>query len=260
MSPLDSTRRAFLAAAAGLLLTPLSARAAYAAVGPKKLIVLICRGGMDGLSVVPPIGDPSYRALRGAIALGGFGEPGGALPLDSVFGLHPSLSFCHGLAQQSQLRVAPSVSTPERSRSHFQSQDVLEAGTAKRAAGVGWLNRTLTALGAAAPSAISVGRQSPLILRGPAPSASWSPGHAATEMGDVGYVLQDLYRNDPLLAPALARGLETEIRARIATRPTGPGRSSGFGETRIGAVGAGPAIKLACRMGLHSNWAKPSAD
>ena len=49
---------------------------------------------MDGLSVSPPIGDPNYAALRGQIAIAGFGQPNGALKLDETFGLHPALRRC----------------------------------------------------------------------------------------------------------------------------------------------------------------------
>ena len=35
----------------------------------KKFVFVICRGGMDGLTVSPPVGDPDYHGLRGPIAL-----------------------------------------------------------------------------------------------------------------------------------------------------------------------------------------------
>src|ERR1700744_2759166 len=92
----DLSRRAALlsAAGAGVAVTFL-ARPSFAAsqgdMAKRKLVVAICRGAMDGLSVSPPVGDPDYAALRGEIAIPGFGQPGGALPLDGIFGLHPKL-------------------------------------------------------------------------------------------------------------------------------------------------------------------------
>ena len=94
------SRRAALFAAAGLgLSVTFLGRQAFAAsegaAARRKLVVVICRGAMDGLSVSPPVGDPDYRGLRGEIAIAGFGQPGGALPLDDTFGLHPKLTAIH---------------------------------------------------------------------------------------------------------------------------------------------------------------------
>src|SRR5271170_7862236 len=69
--------------------------AADGAMETRKLVVVICRGGMDGLSVSPPVGDPNYAALRGRIAIANFGDKDGALKLDSTFGLHPALKSVH---------------------------------------------------------------------------------------------------------------------------------------------------------------------
>ena len=89
-----------------------SCLAAASGAGQRKLVVVICRGGMDGLSVSPPVGDPNYAALRGPIAIPGFGQPGGALKLDDTFGLHPSLGNVYRLAQKGEARIAPAVATP----------------------------------------------------------------------------------------------------------------------------------------------------
>jgi len=208
------SRRAF---AAGVSL-PFLARVAEAAVpAGRKLVVIVCRGGMDGLSVAPPVGDPDYRALRGALALGDT-----ALKLDGTFALHPSLPAIHKLAQAGEARIAPAVATPDRARSHFEAQDVLETG----AAGVyattsGWLNRAVQALGKV--EAISVGPTAPLILRGPAAAGSWSPGRAIDAEARLPALLQDLYKDDPLLGPALARGLQTEAMARESGASTAVG-------------------------------------
>lgn len=226
MTALSLSRRA---CAAGLAL-PLLARVAEAAVpDDRKFVVIVCRGGMDGLSVAPPIGDPDYRALRRTLALGD-----DALRLDGHFGLHPQLTAVHALALAGQARIAPAVASPDRARSHFEAQDVLETG----AAGVyattsGWLNRAVEALSKRGKvQAISVGPTAPLILRGPAPAGSWSPGRSVDAEARLPVMLMDLYRDDPLLGPALARGLATETLAR----------ESGAGEASMaGGMRAGPA-------------------
>ena len=206
--PIQLSRRAL---AAGLAL-PFLARVAEAATPrSKKFVVIICRGGMDGLSVAPPIGDPDYAGLRGGLALGE-----GALKLDGQFALNPALTTVHALALAGQARTAPAVASPDRARSHFEAQDVLETGAADvYATTSGWLNRTVSALsGTRKIEALSVGATAPLILRGPAPAASWSPGRGVDTTAQLPMLLQDLYRDDPLLGPALASGLIPSLGAR----------------------------------------------
>nr|WP_295106196.1 DUF1501 domain-containing protein [uncultured Caulobacter sp.] len=180
----------------------------------KKLVVVICRGGMDGLSVSPPVGDANYTALRGSIAM----QRDQVRMLDETFGLHAALKTVHALAQQGQARIAPAIASPDRARSHFEAQDVLETGASGvYGAETGWLNRTLEALAPVRKvEGLSVGTTAPLILRGKVQAASWSPGKGVDETARLPTLLQDLYRNDPMLGPAFARGLETETMAQQA--------------------------------------------
>jgi uncharacterized protein (DUF1501 family) len=179
---LHLNRRSALFAAAGLgISVTFLGRAVYAAsegdIAKRKLVVVICRGAMDGLSVSPPIGDANYQSLRTEIAIAGFGQPNGALQLDSTFGLHPRLETVHALALKGEARIAPAIATPDRARSHFEAQDVLESGQPATQATSGWLNRAMESLSASRTvHAMSVGPQEPLILRGRMEAASWSPG------------------------------------------------------------------------------------
>lgn len=230
------SRRSVLAAAGafGLSLQFVASQSFAASernAAAKKFVFVICRGGMDGLTAAPPVGDPDYAGLRRAIALGPE-----ALKLDGTFALHPALSATHALAQAGEARIVPAVATPDRARSHFEAQDVLESGaTQVYGAASGWLNRAVESLGKQRKvSALSVGPTAPLVLRGKAPYASWSPGKVVDGAARLPTLLQDLYRNDPLLGPALARGLETEAMAQVAmtgavqSAPmTSPGMTSG---------------------------------
>lgn len=216
-------RRALLGALSlGFSVEFLGSRAWAASEGvaaKKKLVVIVCRGGLDGLSLSPPIGDRDYAALRGPIALAPFGQPGGALKLDETFGLHPVLVTSHRLASKGELRIAPAVATPDRERSHFEAQDVLESGApAVYTVSSGWLNRALAAMGPPGKTkAISIGTTAPLILRGGIEASSWSPGNAAGRDGRLPEILQDLYVNDPLLGPGLATGLALQSMGKLAS-------------------------------------------
>ncbi|MGZ3404007.1 MAG: DUF1501 domain-containing protein, partial [Phenylobacterium sp.] len=232
-APLNVSRRGLLATAAGfglsLQLLAVPAVAADAALNKKKVIVVICRGGMDGLSVAPPVGDSEYHGLRGGLALSDT-----ALPLDGTFALHPQLTAVHAMAKAGEARIVPAVATPDRARSHFEAQDVLETG----APGVysttsGWLNRAVETLSAHRKvDAISIGATAPLLLRGKVQTASWSPGRGVDAEARLPTLLQDLYRNDDLLGPALARGLATETMAKEATAGLdgGPGQMMADGK------------------------------
>lgn len=173
-----------------------------------KLVVVIARGAMDGLSVTVPYADPNYRALRGTLAIGAPGEANGALALSEGFGLHPALTTLHQMYGEGQLRFAPAVAIPVRVRSHFDAQDVLEnGGEGLRAQSDGWLNRALVSAGGQGSlKGLSIGAQTPLILRGRAETSSWAPGGQVKGEDRIASLLQDLYVEDPMLGQSLARG------------------------------------------------------
>ena len=215
-SNLPSRRGVLAAAAFGVSLQFVAGQSFAASEGglaKKKFVFVICRGGMDGLTVSPPVGDPDYADLRRQIALADE-----APKLDATFALHPALAATYQLAKAGQARIVPAVATPDRARSHFEAQDVLESGAAAvYAESSGWLNRAVETLSRARKvSALSVGPTAPLVLRGKAPYASWSPGRVVNGSARLPALLQDLYKDDPLLGPALARGLATEAMAREA--------------------------------------------
>lgn len=217
----DLLKQAAAAAAVttgGLLLPQ---RMAFAAVGQgdARLVMVVLRGALDGLSVVPPVGDPAYAALRRQIALPAAGATGGVLPLDGTFGLHPSLSFLAESWQAQQLTVLHAVATPYRERSHFDGQDVLESGHLRaHAAQTGWLNRALMQLPGPRQrdAGIALGANIPLLMRGPAAVASWSPSKLAQLDDDTLQRIGDLYASDGLLSRRLADALSADAIAKQA--------------------------------------------
>src|SRR6185369_14171702 len=58
-----------------------------------RFLLVILRGGMDGLMAVPAVGDPDFASARGALAQ--FASP--PLALDNTFALHPNLSQLHAM-------------------------------------------------------------------------------------------------------------------------------------------------------------------
>ena len=179
------------------------------------------RGALDGLAAVPPYGDPDYAGLRRELALKAPGTPGGALPLNGFFGLHPSLGFLHDSYTSRELLVFHAIASPYRDRSHFDGQDVLENGSLQpHAVQTGWLNRGLASLqaGNGKDLGVALGQNIPLVMRGPASVTSWSPSKLAALDDDTLERITDLYAGDPLLASRLADALSADAIAN-ASKP-----------------------------------------
>jgi len=196
----------------------MASRLAFAAApGEARFVFVLLRGALDGLSAVPPIGDPDYAALRGQIALTRSGE-NAALPLDGTFGLHPALKFLHASYAAKELAVLHAVASPYRERSHFDGQNVLECGGLRpHDSQSGWINRALGALpGGVRRSGVALGANVPLAMRGPVEVASWSPTRLTALDDDTLARITDLYARDPLLSRRLAEALESDAIATEA--------------------------------------------
>jgi uncharacterized protein (DUF1501 family) len=263
LSPLYSRRSLLVSAlAAGVGVTFLSGPAEAADAGGSKLVVLVARGAMDGLSVAPPVGDPDYAALRGSLAI----SPTEALRVDDTFGLHPRLKSLYALVRSGQARIAPAAAIPQRIRSHFEAQDLLETGGAQLyATSTGWLNRALqTGPGRGPIRALSIGAQEPLILRGSVQVESWSPGGRMTPAaGRVAGILKDLYADDALLGPALATGLSVEDEAQSLGAGGVGGRDvKAFAQTaaRFLAAPDGPSVAVLSIDGFDTHARQGAAE
>jgi uncharacterized protein (DUF1501 family) len=225
------SRRAFFGGgAASLALWSLMPRSAIAGTRDPRLLVVVLRGGLDGLAAVAPVGDPDYARLRAAIALPAAGADAG-LPLDGFFALNAAMPALHALYQKHEALVVHAVHSPYRGRSHFDGQDVLESGLP----GVariedGWLNRALSQLpsaGKANPRGLAIGAVVPLLMRGKAPALSWIPKVNGLPLRDSTIArLMDLYaETDPVLGKAFAEGMEISRVADAGMPTTAPAAS-----------------------------------
>jgi uncharacterized protein (DUF1501 family) len=187
--------------------------------GRSRLVFVLLRGGVDGLAAVVPLGDPAYRAARGRLAL----DPDGLRPLDGTFSLAPGLAPLADFWDRDELLAVHGVAIPYRSRSHFDSQAVLETGLDRPSGSAdGWLNRLLGVMGGEA-SGVAVAAGLPRSLVGPHPVTTWSP----TRLGVVedGYLerMALLYRADPELHDRFEAALQLqELSGAAADDESGP--------------------------------------
>lgn len=189
----------------------------------RSLVTLFLRGGADGLTLVPPIGDGDYHRARPAIAV----AERDALPLDGFFGLHPALEPLRRFYDDGQLSIVHACGSPDESRSHFRAQDLMErAGISVSG---GWLGRWLRAQaaldgedGASAPlAALSLGTSLAESLRG-APAAAVLRSFADLGGSSAEERLHDplarLYARDALLAAPARSALEASAHLRVLER------------------------------------------
>jgi uncharacterized protein (DUF1501 family) len=104
------------------------------------LVVLQLSGGNDGMSMLVPYGDPTYRKHRNTTAL----ADKDVLKLDDYVGLHPEMKQLHSIFGDGRLALVQGVSYPNPNRSHFRSMDIWHTGDQRgRAVETGWIGRAI---------------------------------------------------------------------------------------------------------------------
>ena len=194
-------------ACAATILGPMrGAIEAAAAPAPEaRLVVIMLRGGLDGLAAVPPHGDPDF-ALRRPQFLASAEETAPPLvDLDGMFGLHPDLSPLKAWYDAGEMLIAHAIGMPRQQPSHVAAQRALESGRDSADVRDGWLNRALGGIRANAELGLAVGPVTPLIFRGPAAVRLFTPPRLPKVHEDMLQRLDALYAADPLLHSTFAR-------------------------------------------------------
>ncbi len=125
--------------------SPLVNMTASAASNGEIIVSVFLRGGLDGLSFIPPIAGDSrgfYEGFRPTLSIDTSGD-NAALNLNDEFGMHPRCSALHEIYQNGNLAVVNAVGNAG-SRSHFDAMTYMELGTPfVKTTKSGWLARTL---------------------------------------------------------------------------------------------------------------------
>jgi uncharacterized protein (DUF1501 family) len=146
---LRSTGLALAVYGAGRTLTPQAFEAAVAeAAGEHRVLVSIfMEGGADALSLLAPVDDPRYAALRPTLRM--LPGAGPAFAGDTRLHWHPSALGLKALWDDPNvgLAVAPAIGYGSPNQSHFTSRHFWEVGATDPNATTGWLGRYLDRVG-----------------------------------------------------------------------------------------------------------------
>ncbi|MEM9878494.1 MAG: DUF1501 domain-containing protein [Pseudomonadota bacterium] len=244
------SRRVLLAGIGAATFAGPMARAAQ----PKaKLILVVLRGAMDGLGVVPKLDDPYLGEHRKALI------PSKTLSLTDGFALDAHLTALHQWFLAGEASIVHAISGPWRDRSHFLSQDLLESGGVTAAGRTGWLNRALSVHSSL--SAVSIGPAQPLILKGSAQTSSWSPPVLPPASPDTIARLMDMYAADPILQQALGQAIATNAMTQTTKSGMRGGGEQGFAKhmaaaARLMTAPGGPNIAVVCMDGWDTHSAQ----
>jgi uncharacterized protein (DUF1501 family) len=205
---MDAQRRGLLAAFGATALLTLFPGATRAATGhDTRFLLVLLRGGLDGLHLLPPYADPAYARLRGE---GAVDDP---IRIDAGFGLHPAMQQAATMYRARELMPIVAIAPPYRERSHFDAQDCLENGTASpTGARDGWLGRCVQAMPGGAGFAVAA--VMPLALRGSDRASNWWPPLPKAVDPQLLQQLQPLYAADPRLSETFERSTHAATMAR----------------------------------------------
>ena len=210
-------RRHFLGAGASLTLagSPLlaGAQSQTTAYGQRRLLVLMLRGGMDGLCAIPPTGDPRLQALRANLV------PQPLLRGNDFFGVHPALPTFASLMAEGQAVAVHATGFGYTGRSHFEGQDIMQSGVPKPyASASGWLGRAMEKSQLGAGVAISI--PMPLILRGDSKSETQFPTWMPAPPTETYALIERLWQGHPELATLGTRLRNGRAEAAMGGAPT----------------------------------------
>jgi uncharacterized protein (DUF1501 family) len=138
----------------------------------KNLVIIMLRGGMDGLCAIPIKGDKDFEKMRSKINLDR------TLPLTSDFDLHPALETFKNLWDKNESAAVHATNIPYTGRSHFDGQNLMESGgKIPYQEKTGWLGRGMKIAGLSG-NGLALALPMPLLIRGVPMNNNYFPvGH-----------------------------------------------------------------------------------
>ena len=182
------TRRDFLKGTATTLFLAGFNLPALAATSKKKnLVVIMLRGGMDGLCAVPVIGDKNFEKRRKSILIED------TIKLNSDFALHPRLIGFNKCWNENTGSIVHATSIPYKQRSHFEGQNLMESGgRVPYQEKTGWVGRAMK-LANLQGDGLALSLPMPLLLRGIPKNNNYFPTWGRLPRKDTLDLLKSVY-------------------------------------------------------------------
>ena len=153
----------------------------------KNLVVIMLRGGMDGLCAVPIIGDKNFEKKRKSILIEN------TIKLNSDFALHPKLKGFNDCWNENTGTIVHATSIPYTQRSHFEGQNLMESGgRTPYKEKTGWVGRAMK-LANLEGDGLALSLPMPLLLRGVPKNNNYFPGRGKLPREDTLELLRSVY-------------------------------------------------------------------
>lgn len=243
-------------AGGSLLASPEAVEAAVAdAAGRHRVLVSVyVGGGWDAMSVLAPLGDPDYGALRTRLAVN---PAAPVFEADHRLRWHPQAAGLQALWDDPDVgvAVAPAIGYPSANYSHFTSKHFWEVGALDVGGTTGWLGRYLDRVGSPNVPVQGLAYGSSLA---PVLATARNPVGAVTSVDDVSAEVDVWGAWGPLLTSARASmrrltATEGEDPTRLHARMAG--HASLDLRADISRVGATPAAGAAAGYPTESRLA-----
>jgi len=233
-------RQFLLALAAGVPALTLGGKVFATPPSSPRFLLVFLRGGYDSNNLLVPYSSDFYHEARPTIALArpAAGDPLAVRALDADWGLAPVLNDSMGsLWDKRQLAFIPFAGTDDLSRSHFETQDDIEAGEASdaRSYGSGFMGRLSTVLRGVPPIAFTDAL--PLTFRGAGdvPNISLKGGGKAVFDDRQAKILAGMYQGTPLQSAAtdgleLRQQVAQDLQAEMVAASRGAVNARGFAQ------------------------------
>ena len=155
----------------------------------KNLVVIMLRGGMDGLCAVPVVGDKNFEKRRQDLILDK------TIKLNTDFALHPRLKNFHNLWEKNLGAIVHATNIPYTDRSHFDGQNLMESGGhIPYSVKTGWLGRGMK-VAKLKGDGLALALPMPLLLRGIESNDNYYPAKKSLPKSDIIDVLRSVYKD-----------------------------------------------------------------
>ena len=162
----------------------------------KNLVVVMLRGGMDGLTAIQPT-DRRMEEVRPDIVVTGTKK------LTSDFNVHPRLESFFSCWKKARPRLCATTSIPYTLRSHFDGQNLMESGGhTPYADKTGWLGRGMEA---SELGSLAVSLPMPLVLRGNLSPDNYYPTWMDMPTNSEMHLINSSYTKGSSLAETMER-------------------------------------------------------